>query len=394
MRCIVTSLIAVAVTTGSAHGATFSPVPDFGANPGGLKAYEYIPDGLAGNPPLVVVLHGCTQTAMAMLSAGWDKLADQYGFAVLFPEQQTANNPVRCFNWAGELGDLANQTRGQGENASIMSMVDAEIAMHGIDRDRVFVVGLSAGAAFTAVMLATYPDRFAAGSIMSGLAYKCATSVNEAYSCQSPGVTKTPQQWGDLVRAADPGFSGTYPRVQIWQGSADTTVAPANADELVKQWTDVHGADQTADATETIGMATRTSYQKAGATVVEMYKIAGMGHGVAVGADPEGACTATTAAFFLDVKVCSTLRAAQFFGLVGGTGSGSGSGGSGGDGGGGGDDDANTSGNGGCAATGGAGLVIALAALGLRRRRVHATVTKQSSLARAPARRHAIERIL
>lgn len=364
MRCIVRSLSAVVITAGVAHGATLSPVVDFGANPGALKAYDYIPDGLAANAPLVVVLHGCTQTAMAMQAGGWDKLADQYGFAVLYPEQQTANNPVRCFNWAGEYGDLANQTRGQGENASIMAMIDKEISLHAIDRDRVFVVGLSAGAAFTAVMLATFPDRFAAGSIMAGLPYKCATSVNEAYGCQNPGVTKTPAQWGDLVRAADPGFAGTYPRVQIWHGSADTTVAPGNADELVKQWTDVHGADQTADATEAIGMATRTAYTKGGTTVVEMYKITGMGHGIAVGADPEGACTATTAAFFLDVKICSTLRTAEFFGLTGSGGSGSGSGS-----GGGGDDDASTGGNSGCAATGGAGLMIALAALGLRRRR-------------------------
>ena len=364
MRCIVSSLIAVTVTTGLAGAATFSPIADFGANPGALKAYDYIPDGLAANAPLVVVLHGCTQTAMAMQSAGWDKLADQYGFAVLFPEQQTANNPVRCFNWAGEYGDLANLTRGQGENGSIMAMVDKEIALHAIDRGRVFVVGLSAGAAFTAVMLATYPDRFAAGSIMAGLPFKCATSVNEAYSCQNPGVNKTPQQWGDLVRAADPGFSGTFPRVQIWQGTSDTTVAPANADELVKQWTNVHGADQTADQTEVIGMATRTAYTKGGATVVEMYKISGMGHGIAIGADPEGACTATAAAFFLDVKVCSTLRTAEFFGLTGGgSGSGRGSGGGGGDG------DPSTGGNGGCAASGGAGLMIALAAIGLRRRR-------------------------
>ncbi|CAN5904599.1 hypothetical protein BH11MYX3_BH11MYX3_26680 [soil metagenome] len=269
MRCIVSSLIAIAATTSVASSATFAPVAEFGANPGALKAFDYIPDGLAASSPLVVVLHGCTQTAMAMQSGGWDQLADEYGFAVLFPEQQTANNPVRCFNWAGEYGDQANMTRGQGENASIMAMIDKEIATHAIDPDRVFVVGLSAGAAFTAVMLATWPDRFAGGSIMAGLPYRCATDVNGAYKCQSPGVSKTAAQWGDLVRGAYT-FAGPYPRVQIWQGSSDTTVAPINADELVKQWTNVHGADQTADETETIGMATRTAYQQGGKTVVEL----------------------------------------------------------------------------------------------------------------------------
>ncbi len=367
MRCIVSSLIAIAATTSVASAATFAPVADFGANPGALKAFDYIPDGLPAGRPLVVVLHGCTQTAMAMQTAGWDKLADEYGFAVLFPEQQTANNPVRCFNWAGEYGDQANMTRGQGENASIIAMVDKEIAMHAIDADRVFVVGLSAGAAFTAVLLATWPDRFAAGSIMSGVPYRCATDVNGAYKCQSPGVVRTPAQWGDLVRAADAGFSGAYPRVQIWHGTADTTVAPANADELVKQWTNAHGTDQTADETETIGMATRTAYQQGGHTVVELYKIAGMGHGIAIGADAGGPCTATTGAFFLDVHVCSTRRTAEFFGLTGG-GGGSGSGSGSGDGGGG-DDDASPDGNAGCAAAVCPGWLIALAALGLVRRR-------------------------
>ena len=376
MRWIVSSLIAIASTSGVASAAAFAEVAEFGANPGALKAYDYVPDGLPAGRPLVVALHGCTQTAMAMESAGWEALADQYGFAVLYPEQQTANNPVRCFNWAGEYGDLADLTRGQGENASIMAMIDNEIATHAIDPARVYVVGLSAGAAFTAVMLATWPDRFAAGAIMSGVPYRCATDVNGAYQCQNPGVTKTPAQWGDLVRAADSGFAGSYPRVQIWQGTSDTTVAPANADELVKQWTDVHGADQSADETESIGMATRTAYQQGGATVVELYKITGMGHGVAIGTDPEGACTATSGAYFLDVSICSTLRAAQFFGLTdgggnggGGSGSGSGGGGGGGGGGDGGGDDAGAGSAGGCSTAGGAGWLVALAALALIRRR-------------------------
>jgi poly(hydroxyalkanoate) depolymerase family esterase len=362
MRCIVSSLIAIASTT-AAHAASFSEVAEFGANPGALKAYDYIPDGLPAQRPLVVVLHGCTQTAMAMENAGWDQLADQHGFAVLYPEQQTANNSLRCFTWWGGATDLV---RGQGENASIVAMVDTEIATHAIDRDRVYVVGLSAGAAFTATMLATYPDRFAAGAIMAGLPYRCATDIAGTSACQNPGVTKTPAQWGDLVRAADPGFAGPFPRVQIWQGTADTTVAPVNADELVKQWTDVHGADQTADETETIGAATRTAYQQGGTIVVELYRIAGMNHGIAIGADPEGACTATPGAYFLDKGICSTLRAATFFGLISGGGGGTGSGdGGGGDGG----TDASTGMDGGCSAGGGPGWIVALAGVALVRRR-------------------------
>lgn len=300
-------------------------VTSFGTNPGALDMYEYIPQGLPAGRPLVVVLHGCTQSASAMVSAGWNQLADQYQFAVLYPQQASANNPVSCFNWAGEYGDTANLVRGQGENQSIMSMVDYEVAHHGVDASHVYIMGFSAGAAFTTVMLATWPDRFAAGAIMEGITYRCATSVSGAYSCQSPGVTKTAAEWGDLVRAAHTGYTGPWPRVQVWEGTSDTTVVPANQAELVKQWTNVWGIDQTADETETIGQATRTGYTSGGTVAVETYSVQGMSHAVSVGADPSGACPATAGQYFEDHHLCATLRAARFFGLTG-TGSGSGSG--------------------------------------------------------------------
>ncbi|MEO7092905.1 MAG: PHB depolymerase family esterase [Polyangiales bacterium] len=312
---------AVLCSARSAHAA-LTPVTSFGTNPGGLSMHEYVPAGLTAGRPIVLVLHGCTQTAAAMESAGWNQLADQYKFTVVYPEQQTANNPVRCFNWAGEYGDTANLVRGQGENASIVQMIDKSIALHGGDASKVFIVGFSAGAGFTSVMLATYPERFAAASIMSGLPYRCATTVSAAYSCQSPGVTKTPTQWGDLVRSS---HAGPYPRLQIWHGAADSTVVPANEAELVKQWTNVHGIDDTADDTETVGSATRTAYKSASGTVlVEAYKVTGMGHAIAVGADPSGACTATAGSYFEDRGICATRRAAAFFGLLGGTGPGPG----------------------------------------------------------------------
>ncbi|MBV8758051.1 MAG: PHB depolymerase family esterase [Deltaproteobacteria bacterium] len=309
-------------------------VSSFGSNPGGLNMYEYVPSGLPAGRPLVVVMHGCTQTAAAMTNAGWNQLADQYQFAVVYPEQTSAHNPVECFNWAGEYGNLADITRGQGENESIIQMVDYEVAHHGVDTTKVYVAGFSAGAAFTTVMLATWPDRFAAGAIMEGIAYKCAVDVNGAYSCQSPGVTKTAAAWGDLVRSAHSGYSGPWPRVQIWEGSSDTTVVPANQGELVKQWTNVWGIDQTADETETIGQATRTGYKSGNTVAVETYTIQGMSHAVSVGTDPLGACGGTAGSYFEDHKICASLRAARFFGLTGtlGTGSGGGSGsGEGGD---------------------------------------------------------------
>ena len=297
--------------------AALTAVASFGSNPGALSMYKYVPAGLPANRPLVVVLHGCTQTAASMESAGWNALADQYQFAVLYPEQSTANNPVRCFNWAGEYGDTANLTRGQGENQSIISMVDAMHTVHATDNAKVFIVGFSAGGAFVPVMLATWPERFAGGAIMAGIPYRCATSVNAAYSCQSPGSNRTAAEWGDLVRGAY-SFTGARPRIQIWQGASDTTVVPLNATELIEQFTNVAGTDATADETEMIGTtATRTAYKVGSQVVVEAYTVQGMSHAVAVGAEGTTTCPAKAAAYFESKGICSTLRAAKFFGLAG-----------------------------------------------------------------------------
>jgi poly(hydroxyalkanoate) depolymerase family esterase len=321
-------LVVLAFLGSPSSAGTMQPVASFGDNPGALAMYEYVPANLAPERPLVVVLHGCTQQAAAMESAGWNTLADELGFAVLYPEQQTANNPVRCFNWAGEYGDPANLERGKGENQSILSMIDTAIATHRSARDRVYVVGFSAGAAFAAVLLATWPERFAAGAIMAGIPYRCAMSVSGAFSCQSPGVAKSPAEWGDLVRAAHD-HAGSWPRIQIWQGTADATVKPVNSDELVDQWTNVHGADQTAEVVEEIGKLVRREFRAGTKVVVETNAITGMGHAVAIGGT---GCPAKLAAYFSEQGICSTLRAAEFFGLRGsgdpggGSGSGSGSG--------------------------------------------------------------------
>ncbi|HEU0034047.1 MAG TPA: PHB depolymerase family esterase [Kofleriaceae bacterium] len=349
------------------------PVASFGTNPGALAMYEYVPDGLAAGRPLVVVLHGCTQQASAMEAAGWNKLADELGFAVVYPEQSTDNNPVRCFNWAGEYGDTANLERGRGENESIMEMIDHAIAAHGSDDKRVYIVGFSAGAAFTAVMLATWPERFAGGAIMSGVAYRCATTVNGAYSCQNPGTSKTAAAWGDLVRGAS-SFTGPWPRLQIWHGASDTIVATMNAGELVKQWTNVHGTDDTADAIEKTGKDTMTQYKAGANVVVEEHVIDTMGHAVVIGGAD---CPSTTGAYFSDQGVCSTRSAAAFFDLAGdGSGSGSGSGsdsgsGSGNDGDGDGEPDTDLPGCSFDAAGGARGfaMVVVGIAFALRRRR-------------------------
>jgi feruloyl esterase len=288
--------------------ATLNPVTGFGSNPGNLTMYHYKPDGLADGHPLVVLLHGCTQNANGYFAnSGWRKYADARGFALLLAQQGSANNALSCFNWF-QAGDIA---RGQGEAASIRNMVAYADASLGADGARVFVSGLSAGGAMSAVMLATYPEVFRAGSIAAGLAYKCTTA------CQSSPPNRTPQQWGDLVRGAYPGYAGAYPRVAIWQGTADSTVTPANAAELRDQWTNVRGVAATPTSTATLPGGVSLEIYGAN-NDVRVYRISGMGHGLPVDPGSGAEQCGTAAAYFLDT-ICSAYRDAVFFGLATGS---------------------------------------------------------------------------
>ncbi|MFL6130063.1 MAG: PHB depolymerase family esterase [Mycobacteriales bacterium] len=304
----------VALAPGSpAAAAGFAQVTSFGSNPGNLSMYEYVPPALPASPAVVVAMHGCTQTASAYYqSSGWPKYADRFGFVLVFPEQKTGNNANRCFNWF-EPGDVR---RGQGEALSIRQMVDRTVTTYRADPGKVYVTGLSAGGAMTSVMLAAYPDVFAGGSIVAGLPYGCAATVAEAYTCMNPGVDRTPAQWAQSVRDADPGYGGPWPRVAIWHGTADTTVAPMNATEERDQWVGVHGLSTAPTSTGSLpGPTSRETY---GTGQVEVYRVQGMNHGTPV--DPGSGDTqcGSTAAYFLDF-VCSSYYTAAFWGLAGST---------------------------------------------------------------------------
>src|ERR1700740_896411 len=198
-------------------------VGEFGTNPGNLRMFAFVPAHLQQPHALVVVLHGCGQTAAGYdLGAGWSTLAKHCGFALLMPEQQPSNNANGCFNWFNP-DDIA---RGQGEAASIRQMIARMSADHGIDPRRIFVTGLSAGGAMTSVMLATYPEVFAAGAIIAGLPYGVATNVREALNGMMQSRAHAPGDLGNLVRAASK-HRGPWPKVSIWHGSADRTVNPA-----------------------------------------------------------------------------------------------------------------------------------------------------------------------
>ncbi|MGC0331643.1 poly(hydroxyalkanoate) depolymerase family esterase [Streptomyces sp. SAI-170] len=310
---VLTALLAVLISPAPASAASLQEVTGFGTNPGALKMYRYVPDGLPAGRPVVVALHGCTQNASGYgTGSGWLQLADRWGFSVVLPQQQAANNSSTCFNWF-QTGDIQ---RGQGEAASVAQMVDRQLADTGGDASRVYVTGLSAGGGMTAVMMAAYPEKFAAGGVVAGLPYGCAQAAGSPYVCMYVGATQTPKQWGDRVRAAQPGYTGPWPVLSVFQGSADYTVKPVNMTDLMRQWTDVHGADQTADVSDTVaGYPHQVFRDPAGRPVVETYSLTGMGHGQPVDPGSGSEQCGTAGAYLLDVNLCAASRMGRAWGL-------------------------------------------------------------------------------
>lgn len=320
---LVLSLIALALglTAAPARAAGLQEVTSFGSNPGNLQMFRHVPDGLPSGRPLVVALHGCTQSAAGYDDeSGWTKWADAWDFALLLPQQKSANNANSCFNWFQQ----SDFSRGQGEALSIKQMVDKMAADHGTDASRVYVTGLSAGGAMTSVMAAAYPDVFAGAAVVAGIPFDCARDALAALNCMSPGSDLSPQQWGDKVRAAYPSYSGSYPTMSVWHGSADGTVNPMNMTEIVQQWTNVHGTDAVADASDTVqGYPHKVYRDGSGKDVVESYSITGMDHGQPVDPGSGASQCGVAGQYFPDVNICASYRIGQFWGLTAPDGGGS-----------------------------------------------------------------------
>lgn len=328
----------VQLAIGRASAGSLTEKTDFGSNPGRLQMFVYRPDVLADPLPLVVVMHGCGQTASEYLElSGWRNLADATGALLVLPQQRwglwpfsifpsfNRNHIDRCFNFA----DLRDSQRDQGEALSIRQMVGAAQDALPVDPAQIHVTGLSAGGGMAAVMLAVYPEVFAGGAIIAAPPYRCGTrTISAAEAC---GVTtaldfmpnsapdETPQEWGDRVRAAVPDLAGPWPRVAIWQGEADETVDPSNARELIEQWTNVHGTDQVPDIEETRGVAEYRAYANAaGEIVVESWTLPGFGHATPI--DPDGTsglvCGFDGDENILDGDICSSWKIGEFFGLL------------------------------------------------------------------------------
>nr|WP_026283518.1 PHB depolymerase family esterase [Rhizobium sp. 2MFCol3.1] len=258
--------------------AIFEMTSKFGSNPGRLLMKSFAAQDLLPKSPLVVVLHGCRQTPESFDAAsGITRLAKARGFAVLFPQQTASNNPHRCFNWFRPSA----VARDRGELLSIKQMIAHACSKHRCNRSRVFIVGLSAGGAMAAALVANYPDTFAGAAFVAGMPVGSARDALSALGAMNRGATAPSSGWGSNVTGLSD-LKRSYPPISVWQGTLDTVVNPKNADAMLEQWLQASNVDPLIQRTETKSWGTRRTWGAKGSNPIVSYSIKGMGHGFPV----------------------------------------------------------------------------------------------------------------
>ncbi|MFI7630665.1 extracellular catalytic domain type 1 short-chain-length polyhydroxyalkanoate depolymerase [Microbispora rosea] len=263
-----------------AAAASLTRVTGFGTNPTNLNMYLYVPDRVAARPALLVLVHYCGGSASAIFNGnGHDYVtaADRYGYIIVLPE---ATRSEKCFDVSTPA---ALRRDGGSDSTGIMSMVAYTRQRYNVDPSRIVVSGFSSGAMMTNVLAAQYPDVFSAASAYSGVPAGCFATTNGSLwnsQCSGGQLIKTAQQWGDQARAMYPGYTGRYPRIQLWHGTTDTTLAYPNYGEEIKQWTNLNGLSQTPAFTDHPQSSwTRTRYGNTSTqATVEGISISGVGH--------------------------------------------------------------------------------------------------------------------
>jgi poly(hydroxyalkanoate) depolymerase family esterase len=291
-----------------------SEVTGFGANPGALTMQIYTPRRLPPEgAPLVVVLHGCGQQAAGFAqNTGWVDWAERTGVPLVLPGQTSVNHRNGCFNWYR----AADVTRGQGEAMSIRQMVRMASLRFASDRKRIFIVGLSAGGAMAAAMLAAYPAVFAGGAVIAGMPVGAARTSPMAMlrMFRADPLSSRPALVAAARAGVPPRLGQPWPRLSIWQGEADKVVDPGNAGLLATQWGGLHGCDPTPleDAQPAPG-ARRRRWGKPGQPSVELWTLADLGHGF-----PIAAGAGQVAPWVLQAPVAAVPHIAAFWGLPSG----------------------------------------------------------------------------
>src|SRR5258708_943031 len=235
---VVVSVIGLIPFVRAAHASSSGTFTQYTYNgsAGSRPYYVYTPANYQPGTavPLIVMLHGCTQNPTDFAAGTqMNALADQKQFIVVYPQQTSSDNSSECWNWF----QTADQARGSGEPAiiaGIVQTVEQTTSQWTVDTTRVYVAGMSAGAAMSVIMGATYPDIFAAMGEESGLEYQAATSLTAATTAESQGGP-SPSQQGQAAYNAMGSAARVVPTISF-QGTSDFTVYPINGDQIVQQW--------------------------------------------------------------------------------------------------------------------------------------------------------------
>jgi acetylxylan esterase len=248
-----------------------------------VSMYIYVPDKVATNPPILTLIHYCGGSASAVFGQASTviQVVNQNGIIVVAPD-----NNARCW----DVQTTKGLTRDSGGDAhAIAQMVKYAIATYKANPDRVYSTGDSSGGMTTQLLLALYPDIFKGGASFAGIPAGC-RSGNEtgngySGSCAGGSITHTAQEWGDIVRKMDPGYSGHRPRVQLFHGDKDQYIDYRVHAEAIKEWSNVLGLDATkptSTTTVTLGthQATRQSWKnECGFVVLDAFLSIGGNHG-------------------------------------------------------------------------------------------------------------------
>lgn len=290
-------------------------VLNFGTNPGNLKLFSFN-DSLSSNKPVVFVLHGCNQNAVALEElSDWKKLALKNNFVLLYPQQKIINNISVCFNWFFESDINKN-----GECLSIYQMTRYAIDTLKVDSTKLFFYGLSAGACMTQVFCANYPWLVNAAAVCAGIPYKTVTGVN-ALNLLGKTQTKPEKEWGDLVRDQNINYKGKYPRIIIAHGTEDFVTNYGYAKEIVKQWTNVNGIKSTPSDSilkfENNEKVTRFIYNASDRKeTVIFYRILGISHQLPVNVGEGEKQGGKDKLFSANINFFLTYYIAKDFGLI------------------------------------------------------------------------------
>lgn len=260
------------------------------SNHAGARDYKlYIPSGYHGQAlPLVVMLHGCTQNPDDFAAGtNMNRLAEEQLCCVLYPAQPMSANHSKCWNWF----KAEDQQREGGEPAIIAGMTRQIIESHRLDASRVYVAGLSAGAAMATTLAMTYPDLFAAVGIHSGLPHGVAQSLPDALGAMQGGTG--PLGGG---KAKGVSWASDVPAI-IFHGDRDTTVHPSNAERVAAQYRTSRRAGAAVEKGKVAnghGYTCTTYHNAKGEPLLEQWQIHGAGHAWSGGStqgsytDPKG----------------------------------------------------------------------------------------------------------